>query len=553
MLPKIESKQNKELRINAFGGMDERIKIDNTSFAFMHNISSEELPALTPRSGRMHIADLKNADCICSPEYTGGSLTGFTGIADRKFYYNGKEISGKLSEGRKSVADFNGKICIFPDKVYYDYLPDGDTGEIKSELVSMEKNVSVSGAEFYSSYNEINGEYSAYIKASGTEFSECFAEGDSIVISDCTETSNNTVYLQSRKQIVSASTIVSAVVESVENSKLNLVLYNKTGEKVKFVNTSESKSITLKKAIPDMDNICVHNNRLWGTAVSGEYIYASKLGDCTNFNSFQGLSDDSWYSCIGTGGNFTGICSYRTAVVAFKKNCIHHIYGDAPNNFSIPKQTYGGCTDGRSICEISGVLYYLSDNGFYAYSGGEPYSVSPQIKNRYSSCSAGTDGKRYFASAKKPTGECDVLVYSPEHNVWVREDDAEFLSMICYNGEMYAVTNCEMLKMKGGNEEVSWSLVSKNFTFNDADYKGLDCIWLRMELCDEASVDVYVSKDGGDFEHCKSLEAKNRLCVYKVPVRFGKCDGFKVMLRGNGYAVLDGIEFVTYKGGRIYG
>ena len=114
-----------------------------------------------------------------------------------------------------------------------------------------------------------------------------------------------------------------------------------------------------------MDHICVHNNRLWGTAQNGEYLYASKLGDCLNFNSFQGLGDDSWYGMVGTAGGFTG--NLRPPLPLWrplKRDCIHHIYGDGPQNFSIPKQTMGGCLDSRSIAELGGVLYFLSAAGF---------------------------------------------------------------------------------------------------------------------------------------------------------------------------------------------
>ena len=53
--------------------------------------------------------------------------------------------------------DFNGNICIFPDKVYYRYLPDPDTGEIGNELKKMGRQITVTDAKFYSSHNEISG------------------------------------------------------------------------------------------------------------------------------------------------------------------------------------------------------------------------------------------------------------------------------------------------------------------------------------------------------------------------------------------------------------
>ena len=118
-----------------------------------------------------------------------------------------------------------------------------------------------------------------------------------------------------------------------QHLNFHFFLYTKNGSYGLFKNTTDSNSVTIEISIPDISWACVHNNRLFGTGTNGEYIYASKLGDCFNFNSFRGLADDSWYSEIGTAGEFTGIVSYRTAVVAFKSNYIHHIYGDSPQKF----------------------------------------------------------------------------------------------------------------------------------------------------------------------------------------------------------------------------
>ncbi len=553
-LARFETKKNTEVQLKIFTGLDRRDKIADSALGDMLNMSPEAIPALVPREARARVAAVPGATEICAPEYTGGELTSFTGVRGTSFYYKGTKAGGEpLSEGRKSIADFNGKICIFPDKVYYDYLPDPETGAVKGSLVSMEKDLKVTEAKFYSSYNDITGDYSAYIQKSGAGFDKSFTVGDSITISGCSREGNNTKQIQSRKEYAAENDIVSAVVNEVATSRIDLLLYNRKGEKVKFENMTESGEITLKIAIPDMDNICVHNNRLWGTATSGEYIYASKLGDCTNFHSFCGLSDDSWYSYVATGGNFTGICSYRTAVVAFKQNYIHHIYGDAPVNFSIPKQTFGGCSDGRSICEVGGVLYFLSRDGFKAYSGGEPYDISPQLKLRYTACASGTDGRHYYAAAVREDGRTDVLVYAPHADVWVREDDTPFESFCCYNGCLYGVADGVMWKMSGGTEEFNWCTVSKRFTYDEIGHKGINTLWIRADIENGAAFTVSISCDGGDFEECGAICGREGFSVHRIPVRFKKCDSFRIMLDGCGRVVIHDILISTHNGGRVYG
>lgn len=550
---RIDAKENKKVLLKVFSGLDRRDKISNSSLTEMTNMSARAIPALVPREERRLIISTPNATEICSPEYTGGRLNSFTGVMDNHFYYKSIKIEGTLAEGRKSIADFNGKICIFPDKMYYDYNPNPVTGEIENKLVSMEKTVSGSSCTFYSVKNSATEQITSYIYSPDIDFESVFSIGDSIVISDCNTEYNNTKIVKSRMDHATPDDIVSVTVKAFENKKIYLDLYNKKGERVAFKNVTEPNAIKLKLAIPDMDNICVHNNRLWGTAASGEYIYASKLGDCTNFYSFQGLSDDSWYSPVGTSGKFTGICSYRTAVVAFKRGCIHHIYGDSPVNFSIPKQTFGGCIDGKSICEIGGVLYYLSSDGFCAYSGGEPYNISACLNTKYKSCVSGCNGKNYYASAKREDGKTDVLVYTPETNIWVREDDTPFCSFCSYNGSIYGIANDIMWQLDGGSEPFRWCVVSKRLTYDTIEHKGLSCIWLRMELDDNTEVNISVSMDGKEFKNCGTIHGGNGFSVYRVPIRFGKCDSFRIMLDGEGVAVIHDIEITSHNGGRVYG
>ncbi len=549
LLPRFETKENTKVQLGVFTGLNQRDKISDTELTDMVNMSADAIPALSPREPRKFVANVAGATAVCAPEYTGGELSAFTGVRGTAFYYNGNAIDGSLTEGTKSIADFNGKICIFPDKVYYDYMPNPDTGEISGKLVSMEKNLTVSGAKFYSSYNEVTGDYTSYISASGAGFDGNFSVGDSIVISGSSKSKNNTRIISGRKDFAADSDIVSVVVEKVTSTRIDLVLHNKKGGKETFDNVTETKDITLRIAIPDMDHICVHNNRLWGTATSGECVYASKLGDCTNFYSYAGLSDDSWYGSVGTGGGFTGICSYRSAVVAFKRGCIHHIYGDAPVNFSMPKQTAGGCIDAKSICEVGGILYYLSYDGFKAYSGGEPYDISPKLKHRYISCASGSDGRRYIASAVRESGEGDVLVYTPDVDVWVREDDTAFVDFCSYNGEVYGITANEMYKVRGGSEAVKWSATSKRLTYNAVEHKGLSCMWIRADMKEGSALRVLVSKDGGKFELCREV-AEAGFLVHRIPVRFGKCESFRVMLEGEGKVIVHDVEITTHNGGR---
>ncbi len=545
MLPYINARENKITKLIAFKGLDLRNKAEFNTLSEEENMSADSFPAIAPRKARKTVLEAKNITFPFSPEWDGTPLENFTGIKDCKFYYKGKEIKGGLSDTPKSVADMDGKICIFPDKLYYDYIKGSDA------LESMEKTLTLTEVYFYSKLDSITGEYTAYISAKGGGF-EAFKIGDSIVISGCLNGENNTHTIQEPDNSASDHAIVSAVVNSADEDRLDLLLYNKNGEKTLFKNGVDAGDISIKLSIPQMNNICVHNNRLWGTSEDGKYIYASKLGDFLNFNSFQGLADDSWYSMIGTSGKFTGICSYRSSVVAFKDHCIHHIYGDSPSNFSIPKQTAGGCIDGRSISELGGLLYYLSPKGFCAYNGGEPLCISHPITTQYTACVSGSDGERYYAAAYKNDGACDVLVYDPTLNIWHREDDAPFIRFFNYGLNFYGATKDCIFEFDTGNSPVEWSFETQPLTFNDSIQKGVNSLWLRADTDSNTDIEVSISHDNGEFIKCASLKKAKAFRCHGIPIRFKKCDSFKIRVEGRGKAVIHGMELFTYQGGRNY-
>ena len=551
-LPGFQANPNKKIQLIHFGGLDLRPKAAAGSLSQCENLSSSAFPALTPCPSRRRAAELSGIVTPAAPEYAPEPLSAFTGAAAGSFYYQGKKIDGPpLLPGRKSIADFNGKLCIFPDKLCFDYLPHPDTGTVSQKLESMEKVLTLSGVSFYSSHNDLTGAYTAYLSKSKGGFDR-FVPGESLVISGCKNSANNSRRLQGRKDYAGENAIVSAVVEKASANRLDLLLYNKRGNRACFENGTESGEITVKVSIPDMDHVCVHNNRLWGTGQNGEYLYASKLGDCLNFNAFRGLGDDSWYSMVGTPGNFTGICSYRSGVVAFKRDCIHHIYGDAPQNFPIPKQTMGGCIDGRSIAELGGALYYLSAAGFQSYRGGEPEPISPQLPCAYSACAAGTDGRRYYAAAYRDQEGCDLLVFDPIHNLWHREDSTPFLGFFRHGGRLYAATEDALFELNAGREIPNWSFTTCPITLDAMTHKAPAALWLRMDAEENVPVSVEISADGKPFTLCETTKGKG-FGVSRIPIRFVPCDSFRLRVSGKGAAVIHQLELITYQGGKTYG
>ncbi|MBQ2613791.1 MAG: hypothetical protein IJB80_00460 [Clostridia bacterium] len=535
-----------------FGGLDLRSKPEPDSLSESENMSSLAFPALSPRKPREKVVSESGITDPVLPEYTGAPITAFTGIKNHRFYYQGKWIGPQIfTDDKKAIVDFNGKICIFPDKLYYNYLPDPETGEVSESLELMEKTVALNSLTFYGSSADANSYYS-YIHSSEVQWADHFSIGESIIISGADSDHNNIYPIMDNHSNVPDYCPVSAVITDIRYGRMDLVLHNKNGKRLSFFSGTSNTRILIQLRVPDMDHVCVHNNRLWGTDPSGKYLYASKLGDCMNFNCFQGLASDSWFSQIGTAGKFTGIVSYRSSVVAFKHHCIHHIYGDAPNNFAIPKQTNGGCIDGKSIAELHGVLYYLSPSGFCAYAGGEPYNVSPQLPVSYVSASAGTDGVSYYAAACQNDGSRHLLVYHPEKGVWHREDDIPFLRILPFGNQLYGFCQDGIWALGQGEEQVSWSFTSQPMSYDTLRHKSVQDARLLLDAEAGTNIRVSISHDGGEFIPCGSLTAVKGMKSYRLPIRFQPSDSFRIRVEGQGNAVIHAIELSVYQGGKTY-
>ena len=174
-----------------------------------------------------------------------------------------------------------------------------------------------------------------------------------------------------------------------------------------------------------MDFICESENRLWGCSNSAQTIYASSMGDPTNFYVYEGLSTDSYALAVGSEGNFTGCCKLSSSVLFWKETKLHKILGGYPAEYSLYTYDIEGLQAGchKSIQVINEVLFYMGLHGIYAYSGGTPSLISGNFGDRsFTDAVAGNDGDSYYLSAKEGDAH-HVLVYEAKYGIWVREDE----------------------------------------------------------------------------------------------------------------------------------
>lgn len=555
----IETKKNTQGQINSFYGLNRTEKGGYNEFLDMLNMSSDRFPCLAPAKAVREVLTKDNIRAVIAPKYSDNEITVFTGVAGTNFYYNGEMIpfeSGDMSitDGIPvTLVDFNGRIIICAydsandESIMYYY---GYTASDEAVVKRMEKGVYDITCSAYSSGDpDTDVSVTNYLTSTGIDWTGYFSVGDAVFIEGFKNEQNNTVDLDSRYQSASKDRAISCIVEKVTSDKLYLQLYNYLHTPLVFKSeTAGSVSVHIK--IPTMNHVCIHNNRLWGTNPNGEYVYASKQGDCFNFNTFQGLANDSFYCEVGTPGGFVGIVSYRDNLVALKRDYIHHIYGDKPSNFTMPKQLSDcGCIDIRSAVQIGTTLYFLGYGGFYAYVGGQPEIISQKLDRKYNTAVAATDGQKYIVSCKGNDGD-ELLVYDTRYGLWHKETYIDTVGSFRWHDRLYVATADKLLEYSTQTPQ-KWECESAVIYDNVFDNKGMTELWIRAKIDEGAGIDVYTSEDGGDWLKRSTLEPQG-LKVYRIPIRFINGEFYQYRLIGHGNAVIYDIERVVSSGGRQY-
>jgi hypothetical protein len=299
---------------------------------------------------------------------------------------------------------------------------------------------------------------------------------------------------------------------------------------------------------PDIDYICEYNNRLWG--VKGNSIYASKLGDYSDWTTFLGLETDAYATDVATPGSFTGIYPYANHVVMTKPDCLHELYGYKPSNFTIQKTTDKGCIYGKTIVEINGVLYFEGRDGIYAYTGSIPRPISANLNETYNVASAGRFGNYYYLSLYNGTNY-NLYIYDTFNGIWVREDDLNIKDFTLLDGALYALgADNKIYKFDSGNETIDWEVETEIFTEKISEKKGHSQITLMIDLEQGSTLNIYYKINNGDYYLGRTFNNTGLQVVhtYMIPQR---AEHFQIKLTGTGKFKLYEIERKFFYGSDV--
>ena len=491
------------------------------------NLSARRWPYIATRNARMRVDGIQNATALTSGN-------GLVAVIGTDLYYKGEKVEMPegvaFTAGAKQFAAVNTKLVIWPDKVYLDLT----TNSVKPLGATLE----AAGAVVEVTAATKDGKITNTTTITFTmdeDMTETFKAGDGVELSGFSNAKNNH----------------SLIIQSVAAKKITV----DTGD---FVNeTATGKTITLERKIPKMDFICESGNRLWGVSNADKTIYASALGDPTNFFVSKGISTDSYALAVASVGDFTGCCKLSSSVLFWKEQVLHKVLGSYPAEYVMYTYEMEGLRAGcaKSMTIINGALFYVGIHGVFVYAGGAPADISSVFgEHLLTEAVGGTDGEKYYLSVLD-NGEEALYVFDPNSSVWLREDSFRFTD-IARDGE-----NVYLLRQDGSvwladsrepDEQIEWSMEYKPFYETIEGRKRASRMLIRLEMPGGAWLRVETATDAEPWQEMGLIKGPKTDTV-PIMVQPRRGDMYRVRLRGYGPCVIKGVLREFLQGGYLGG
>ena len=546
----------------AFGGLNRNAGAAEGEFSEEENLSSDQYPVLTVRPPREKIEIQGEVRALLS----GDGLISVEGtdlvLPDRRV------ALGLSDEGEKRLCAMGSCILVFPDKKYASTLDPEDFGSMEN----------------------------TYRAAQPVAVTPCDLEGtarlpDHVGTDAPEDPANGEVWLDTASKALKQWSAAAGMWVQEETGYLKLEapgigagfrIYdgvnlsgtvNLDGANTLWVVEENALVVSglkaeagelptgtvIRRRVPDMDFVVECGNRLWGCRAGknadGEpvnEIYASKLGDFRNWESYLGLTTDSFAVSVGTPGAFTGAVTYLGNPIFFKEDCLYKIFGSYPAAFRVQmtpcRGVQPGC--GKSLAIAGETLYYKSTLGVCAYDGAMPREIGQALgPGPFTQAVGAAWGSLYYLSMEE-AGDSGLFVFDAARGIWHREEGLGARALAACQGKLYAADEEGSLWcLRGGNgrEKVSWLARTGKLDFSQ---KGryLVGVALRIELARFSRAEVRLRCDGfGPWKQVGAVVGQGT--AFTLTVRPRRCHTLEIELRGAGEMRLYSLTRIWQKGG----
>lgn len=330
-----------------------------------------------------------------------------------------------------------------------------------------------------------------------------------------------------------------------------------------FGNSENEYEITFEKKFPDVQPFgALCGNRVWLCQKDGHEIYASALGDYTNYYDYSGLNSDSWSANVGSDGEFTGIVNYLGNILIFKEDTLYIVYGSAPSEFSYTEvNNFKGVEKGseRSFAIIDNVLYYKSVYGIIAYDGSTTVISSALGREKYKNAVAGAWGNKYYVSMQNcKTNKYELFCYDTKKGMWTKEAEDRIIRFLNDGNTLYYVTDTQVKIIDADNDyevkedNVSWSAETGIYGYSYPNQKYISRLQLRMYLAQGARARIYIQyNSNGKWQSCGREIIGRGVNSFVFPIRPQRCDHMKLKIEGEGECKIYSLTKCLEVGGEL--
>ena len=550
---------------SVFGGYNHNLRISDSEFYDMTNLTSDDYPILSPRAQR---------GVYASPQKPQGMIAkdALCYVDGADFVINDEKIEMGLSTAEndcpKTLVSMGSYVIIMPDRMWINTI-DREFGNIDATVVATEGttfvNCQLDGTDYSddditisskapknpndldywidtSNIPHILKQYSVtsatwvavattYVKISAKGIGIPFESGDSVSLSGSLPVP---LHSEGRRIIQACEDDYIVIVGLLDK------VYNST-------------YVIVTRQMPAVDFIIESGNRLWGCRYGNKYvggkfvneIFASKLGDFKNWNCFEGISTDSYAVSVGTDGPFTGAVDHLGYPIFFKENCMHKIYGNSPSNYQVQTTACRGVQKGseKSLAIVNEGLYYKTRTSVCYYDGSLPVEISSAFGDAvYHNAVAGAVGNKYYISMADDSNKYHLFVYDTQKRMWHREDDTQAVEFCNHHGELYYIDYADknIKTVKGGGtldaSKIVWEAVTGVMGTDSPDKKYISRIDVRIKLALGSRVTFFVQYDSSNaWDKLYSMEGTT-LQTFAVPIRPHRCDHLRLKIVGEGEA-----------------
>ena len=322
--------------------------------------------------------------------------------------------------------------------------------------------------------------------------------------------------------------------------------------------------ISIPPTMPDIKYATVHLSRVFG--VDDDRVYVSGYNDYTNWNldTIDEYNEaNAWcspsQSNTKAGGNFTGITTFDSHVICFKRDFMHEIY-NTKNPFRLQDIYAEGCIDNRTIQNVDGKLIFVSEDDVKIYTGSNPRIIGYNLNmSNYTYAVSGTDNRNYYLYCEDADNNQYLYVYDTYTELWSEQSIYSRVLSFAHNknGMYMLLKDGEIYKMDTNDyTSTYWSFETDLTTNKTVDIKHIKKLQMLVDVAKGAKFKVYILYDDEEFNQKTSHLVYESKKTGKFPVRVKPRKtanyGFKLHFEGYGYVKLYELEIFVEAGGGMY-